>query len=195
VICATIPKEIREYKEKLVAGLTARQLITTILALGICVPLYIYGRRVINEELISWLVIFIAFPLGAIGFFKYNGMTAEQLFLCILKFIVFPMKRVCMTTNCLRDWQEQTKKEDLIREGIADTKGKIKRRAKKYLVGSSYERSYLLEENIRSGKIHDIKLSDLDSMLITARKLDSKARLTALNKKLSFISLTKQKTA
>ena len=45
MIAVRIPKEIRAYKEKLVAGLTARQLIASIIAVGICIPLYIFGKK------------------------------------------------------------------------------------------------------------------------------------------------------
>ena len=187
MVSAPIPKEIREYKEKFVGGLNLRQLISTILALGICVPLYIYGRRVFHEELISWLVMIIAFPLGAIGFFKFNGMTAEQLFVAILRYTISPKKRICMTSVCLREWQEQTRTEDLIREGIMDAKGKVKRKAKKYLVSASYERSYLIESSIKDGTIGELDLKELDSQLITVKKLNGKGALEALRKKISFI--------
>lgn len=41
MIAVRIPEEIRKYKEKILFGLTARQLITTIIAFAICVPLYL----------------------------------------------------------------------------------------------------------------------------------------------------------
>ena len=46
MIAVRIPEEIRKYKEKLAFGLTARQLICTIIAAAICVPLYWKGRNV-----------------------------------------------------------------------------------------------------------------------------------------------------
>lgn len=39
-----IPKEIRTYKEKLFFGLTLRQLICTLIAVVVNVPLYWFGR-------------------------------------------------------------------------------------------------------------------------------------------------------
>lgn len=73
-----IPKEIKDYKSKLFFNLTFRQLLCTGLALGLCVPLYIFGRKFINEEIVSWLVILIAAPLIFMGFFKMNGMNFED---------------------------------------------------------------------------------------------------------------------
>jgi hypothetical protein len=169
-INAIIPKEIREYKEKLIAGLNARQLISTIVAIGICVPLYIHGRRYLPEELISWLVIIVALPLGGIGFFKYNGMPAERFVLCIAKFMIYPINRVNKASNILREWQEQTRKEDLIREGFADAKGRLRNRARKYFLSASYERSFLIEEKLRNNiDLRDIDFSKLDEELITTQ--------------------------
>ena len=48
MIAVRIPKEIKEYKEKLVFGLNVRQLISVVIALTICIPLYIFGRKIIG---------------------------------------------------------------------------------------------------------------------------------------------------
>ena len=73
-----IPKEIKNYREKLFFGLTLRQSICTAIALLICVPIYIFGNRFLPQEAISWVVILIAVPLMFTGFFRYNDMAFEQ---------------------------------------------------------------------------------------------------------------------
>ena len=73
-----IPKEIKNYREKLFFGLTLRQSICAGVALLICVPLYIFGNKFIPQEALSWLVILIAAPLMLAGFFRYNDMNFEQ---------------------------------------------------------------------------------------------------------------------
>ncbi|MCM1524820.1 MAG: PrgI family protein [Ruminococcus sp.] len=73
-----IPKEIKEYKSKLFFNLTVRQCICSGVALGICVPLYIFGKNYMSEDLVSWIVILIAVPLFLMGFFKYNNMYFEE---------------------------------------------------------------------------------------------------------------------
>ncbi len=73
-----IPKEIKEYKSKLFFNLTVRQCICSGVALAICVPLYIFGKNFMSEDLVSWVVILIAAPLFLMGFFKYNDMYFEQ---------------------------------------------------------------------------------------------------------------------
>ena len=52
-----IPKEIKDFQEKLVFGLTGRQLISVILALVVCIPTYIWGRPFLGDDLASWICI------------------------------------------------------------------------------------------------------------------------------------------
>lgn len=73
-----IPKEIKNYREKLFFGLTLRQCVCAGVALLICVPLYIFGNKFLPQEAVSWLVLIIAAPLMLAGFFRYNDMTFEQ---------------------------------------------------------------------------------------------------------------------
>lgn len=88
-----IPKEIREYKEKLFFGLNLRQTITTALAIAVCVPLYIYGQKYIHIELLSWLIIAIAAPLILIGYFNFNQMPFEKFLLVWFRMNWHPQKR------------------------------------------------------------------------------------------------------
>ena len=133
-------------------------------------PVYIYGRKYLPEDVISWIVILIAIPVGAIGFFRMNGMPAEKFAVCIFLYFIYPIKRIYKSSNCLRDWQEQTKKEDLIRDGFTNYSGKVKGKARKYFYNASLERAFLLEEFEAQGKLPEIKLEDLNKELLTARK-------------------------
>lgn len=73
-----IPKEINEYKEKFMFGLTVRQFVSIAVALVICVPSFIFGKDILGEDLMSWIIILIAAPIFGYGFFNYNGMPFEQ---------------------------------------------------------------------------------------------------------------------
>lgn len=126
MIAVRIPKEIKAYKEKLVAGLTLRQLIASILAMAICVPLYIHGTKFLNEELVSWVVMFIALPLAGFGFFKFNGMPFEKFAVAIFRqAVLLPTKRKYKTENCFREWQDKAIAEENSKKGF--NKFKIKR--------------------------------------------------------------------
>lgn len=114
MIAVRIPEEIRKYKEKIAFGLTARQLICTILTLFICVPLYWYGKNYIPEEILAWIVIAIAVPLEAIGFVRINGMPMEKYAIAAFKFeILYPRKRKFKTENIWREWQNMAIKEEI----------------------------------------------------------------------------------
>lgn len=95
-----IPKEIRAYKEKLFFGLTLRQVICTVLALGINIPLYIFVRPYIGDDMASWLIICNAVPIILVGYFKYNGMEFEKFIVCMFRFqLLTPQKRKYKTEN------------------------------------------------------------------------------------------------
>lgn len=73
-----INKEIRDYTESVYFGLSLRQFIFSIFACLIAVLLYFLFRPYFGIETLSWLCILGAAPFAAIGFIKYNGMSAEE---------------------------------------------------------------------------------------------------------------------
>jgi len=73
-----INREIRDYQENVFFGLSMRQLIFSVLAIGVAVGIYFGLRNVLGTETVSWLCILGAAPFAALGFIKYNGMTAGQ---------------------------------------------------------------------------------------------------------------------
>jgi hypothetical protein len=89
-----IPKEIKNYREKLFFGLTLRQCLCAGAALLICVPLYIFGNRILPQEAVSWVVILVAVPLMLVGFFRYNDMMFEQFAVEFMFHNFTPQKRI-----------------------------------------------------------------------------------------------------
>lgn len=99
-----IPKEIMDFDEKLALGLTLRQLASTIVCGGVCVPLYIFGRKYFGDDITGWLVIIVAAPTILIGFFRYQGVAFEKMIGRILKqLFLLPSKRKYKTANF---WEE-----------------------------------------------------------------------------------------
>ena len=74
-----INKEIKEYNETMFFGLSVRQFIFAILACGAAVGIYFGCRPYLNTETLSWLCMIGAAPFAALGFVRYNGMSAEQI--------------------------------------------------------------------------------------------------------------------
>ena len=73
-----INKEIKDYHESLFMGLSMRQFMCSLGAVGAAVGIYFGLKGVLDKETVSWLCIVCAAPLAAAGFFNYNGMNFEQ---------------------------------------------------------------------------------------------------------------------
>ena len=80
-----IIREIREYTESMFFGLSLRQFIFSVLACGVAVAVYFLFKPALGLETVSWVCILAAVPFAAMGFFKYNGLTAEQLLIAWLR--------------------------------------------------------------------------------------------------------------
>lgn len=108
-----IPKEIKNYREKLFFGLTLRQCLCAGVALLICVPLYIFGNKIMPQEIVSWLVILIAAPLMMAGFFRYNDMMFEQFAVEMYYQNFTPQKRVYSYEPIFMELREKYLAEEL----------------------------------------------------------------------------------
>lgn len=80
-----INKEIRDYTESIFFGLSMRQFIFSALACGMAVLVYFLLREHLGTETLSWVCIMTAIPFGALGFIKYNGMTADEFIVAWVK--------------------------------------------------------------------------------------------------------------
>ena len=89
-----INKEIRTYRETLFFGLSVRQFVCSVLAVGVAVTLYFSLSRVLNRETVSWVRIVGAAPVAAAGFFQYNGMKLEQFLWAFLRSEFLTPKRL-----------------------------------------------------------------------------------------------------
>jgi hypothetical protein len=73
-----INREIRDYTESMFFGLSLRQFIFSVLAIDAAVGVYFGLKPYLGTETVSWVCVLSAAPFAAMGFIKYNGMTAEQ---------------------------------------------------------------------------------------------------------------------
>lgn len=73
-----INREIRGYTESVFFGLSLRQLIFSVLAVGVAIGLYFFLKPYVGTETVSWMCILGAAPFATMGFISYHGMTAEQ---------------------------------------------------------------------------------------------------------------------
>lgn len=73
-----IPKEITEYKEKILFGLNIRQLLCFTLAIVIGVTSYYFLNKYFGPDFASYVVIIEVIPIFALGFFKKDGFNFEK---------------------------------------------------------------------------------------------------------------------
>ena len=104
-----INKEIRNYTESMFFGLSLRRFIFSVLACGVAVSLYFLLRPRFGTETLSWVCILGAFPFAAMGFIKYNGMTAEQFVWAWLKSeFLMPKKLMFLPDNLYYETMKPT---------------------------------------------------------------------------------------
>lgn len=74
-----VPKDIKEYREKVIAGMTLKQLLCLSIAAGvnIVISLIFIAWLKIPMEITSWLMILSSIPNVSFGWFKRNGLTFE----------------------------------------------------------------------------------------------------------------------
>ena len=108
-----INKEICQYNESLFFGLSTRQFVCSVMAVATAVGIYFGLKNIIGKETASWLCMVAASPIAAMGFFKYNGLTAEKLIWVIIKSeILYAGRRVYKSDNYYLDlWNRKPKKK------------------------------------------------------------------------------------
>ena len=73
-----INREIRDYTESIFFGLSFRQCVFSLIAVLAAVGIFFVLRPHFGVETLSWVCVLGAAPFAVMGYFKYNGMTAER---------------------------------------------------------------------------------------------------------------------
>ena len=111
-------------------GLSLRQFIFSVLACGVAVGLSFLLRPRFGTETLSWVCILGAFPFAAMGFIKYNGMTAEQFVWAWIKSeFLMPKKLMFLPDNLYYETMKPT--IEAYEKGLATVRKKQKGRTPK----------------------------------------------------------------
>jgi len=90
-------------------GLSLRQFLFAIAACGVAVLMYFGLRPVLGIETLSWMCMLGAAPFAALGFIRYNGMTAEKFAWAWFKSeFLIPKKLVFHSSNVYHEALKQT---------------------------------------------------------------------------------------
>ena len=102
-----INKEIRDYTESVFFGLSLRQCVFSALAILTAVLVFMLLKPLLGLETVSWVCVLAAAPPALLGFFKYNGMHAEQFIWAWIKSeILMPRKLVYKSNNIIYSLME-----------------------------------------------------------------------------------------
>ena len=120
-----INREIRNYTEAMFFGLSLRQFIFSLCAVVVAVGLYFLLKPYLGTETVSWVCILGAAPFAALGFVKYNGMTAEKaIYAWIKSEFLMPKKLVFHSTNTYYELMKpniEQKQKEAIKANDEDT--------------------------------------------------------------------------
>lgn len=169
MIIVRMPKDTREYKERMWLGLTFRQLAFGTAAMLLVVPPYMLNRtyHFMNQDILSFALVILAAPLGACGFIKINGMPFEKFLKnAFFKVLRSPNKRLFKVKN---RWRRELNE-------LSDTAEPTKKE-KDLMLKRKWEKLYLLDEAEKNGEIRwieDIKDSELVTVKDSRKKKEEK---------------------
>lgn len=103
-----VPRDILKYEEALFFGLSLRQFLFSLLAVGVAVGAYLLCSPYLPTETTSWICIAAALPFAFLGFVHYNGMTADQFVRTWVRAeLLFPKVLIYQGTNLYMEAIEQ----------------------------------------------------------------------------------------
>ncbi|NLD48091.1 MAG: PrgI family protein [Clostridiaceae bacterium] len=170
-----VPKEITEYKEKILFGLTIRQLLCFASAIILGLASYFIASRYWSTEIAGYVVILEVIPIFATGFFKKNGFTFEQYVKLILRHKLGQNKRKYQTELSLNRLK-QNKEE--VKNAKKSTSKKITDTEQPCFGSSEYERKRKLQAAMRSVEFAQKEFTRVKQ---EAKKTKSSLKRTANN--------------
>ena len=100
MIIIRIPKDIRDYKEKFIAGLTGRSIAAIAVIVALAAPViylaYKYGWSV---DMVTWALLLIVIPVGLVGFYQPDNMPFERFLIDTIKFSLTKKELVFTSKN------------------------------------------------------------------------------------------------
>lgn len=110
-----INKEIREYQESVFLGLSLRQFLFSLGAVGAAVGVYFSLKDIAGTETVSWLCIVAAFPFAALGFIRYHGMSAGQFIKAYIEYRMLPDALVSRPENLYGELLKDSSRKEALK--------------------------------------------------------------------------------
>jgi hypothetical protein len=124
-----IPKEINEYQEKIIFGMSIRQLICVSIAIVLCTATYFLAEPFIGGDLAGYLVLAESMPIMGVGFVNVNGFSFEKYVMIVIRYYSSNRIRRYKTellTNVVDDY------DDFETDGFGDDELAAKAKKERY---------------------------------------------------------------
>ena len=122
-----INKDIEKYQESVAMGLSAKQLVYSILALGSgCIIVFLLYEK-IGLTFSCYVAVPVVAPIALCGFYSYNGMGFREVFTRYMRSI-FRNKTLVFKSSGYREMVSEIKAKEEAEERAAARKAKEERR-------------------------------------------------------------------
>ena len=111
-----IPKEIKEYKEKIIFGLNLRQLISVFVGGIVCLGTYFMISPIVGADLASDIIIIEAIPIFSFGFIKVRSFNFETYAKIFIKHKLGKNKRTYENKLYIQNLREENNRESVKKE-------------------------------------------------------------------------------
>jgi len=129
----SVPKDLNRVKTKLALNLTRRQLICFSAAGLAGIPLYLFTRGVLGNDMAALLMVLVMLPLFAFALYEKDGMPLEAFIGNYIRVrFLYPRIRPYQTENFYRLIQSETNHRKEMRISGAERKNN-KRQTKKHI--------------------------------------------------------------
>lgn len=131
-----INKDIEKYQESVAMGLSAKQLVYSILALGSgCVIVFLLYEK-IGLTFSCYVAVPVVAPIALCGFYSYNGMGFQEVFTRYIRSI-FRNKTLVFKSSGYREMISEIKAKEEAEKRAAARKAKEERRRSRKEKGKS----------------------------------------------------------
>ena len=131
-----IPKEITEYSEKIIFGLSLRQMVVVGLGIPTIIGTFIFSKTYLGEDFASYVVMLVCIPFFSVGFVKKENMYFEK-YLELLIRHKFGAKRRFYATELIIG-QKEIKEEEVKKNGT--TKKKSNNNRQECTISNEYKK-------------------------------------------------------
>lgn len=121
-----INKDIEKYKETVVMGLTAKQLVFSIISVAMGAGIVLVTYKYVGLTASAYIAIPVVAPIAINGFYTYQGMTFRELFIIKMKHL-FRNPRLGYVSKESEMTIKQIRKDEEIKRKIEAKKNKKKK--------------------------------------------------------------------